>query len=54
VSVTDLRRNRLRQGGAMKPRLNLVAGLDVHQTTVVACLLIVLKNGKTHKQVRTH
>jgi transposase len=28
-------------------------GLDVHQATVVACLLIVLKNGKTHKQVRT-
>jgi transposase len=28
-------------------------GLDVHQATVVACLLIVSKNGKTQKQVRT-
>src|ERR1700740_3171476 len=28
-------------------------GLDVHQATVVACLLIVLKNGKVQKQVRT-
>src|SRR5215469_14803120 len=28
-------------------------GLDVHQATVVACLLIVLNSGKVHKQVRT-
>src|SRR6516162_703857 len=28
-------------------------GLDVHQATVVACLLIVSKNGKVHKQIRT-
>jgi transposase len=28
-------------------------GLDVHQATIVSCLLIVLKNGKIHKQVRT-
>src|SRR3989440_11608216 len=28
-------------------------GLDVHQATVVACLLIVLKNGKVKKQIRT-
>jgi transposase len=28
-------------------------GLDVHQATVVACLLIVLKNGKVHKEIRT-
>jgi transposase len=28
-------------------------GLDVHQATVVACLLIVSENGKAHKQVRT-
>jgi transposase len=28
-------------------------GLDVHQATVVACLLIVLTNGKVQKQVRT-
>ncbi len=28
-------------------------GLDVHQATVVACLLIVLKDGKVRKQMRT-
>jgi transposase len=28
-------------------------GLDVHQATVVACLLIVLKKGKVQKQIRT-
>ena len=28
-------------------------GLDVHQATVVACLLIVLKNGRVHKEIRT-
>jgi transposase len=28
-------------------------GLDVHQATVVACLLIALQNGKVQKQVRT-
>lgn len=28
-------------------------GLDVHQATVVACLLIVLNNGNIQKQVRT-
>src|SRR6201993_529874 len=28
-------------------------GLDVHQATVVACLLIVRKDGKVEKQVRT-
>src|SRR6267154_3169872 len=28
-------------------------GLDVHQATVVACLLIVLKNGQVQKQIRT-
>ena len=27
-------------------------GLDVHQATVVACLLI-LKSGKAHKEIRT-
>ena len=27
-------------------------GLDVHQATVVACLLIVLKNGKAHKEIQ--
>ena len=28
-------------------------GMDVHQATVVACLLVVLKNGKVQKQLRT-
>jgi transposase len=28
-------------------------GLDVHQATVVACLLVVLKNGKVKKQIQT-
>jgi transposase len=28
-------------------------GLDVHQATVVACLLIVGKDGKVQKQMRT-
>lgn len=28
-------------------------GLDVHQATVVACLLTLRKDGKVHKQVRT-
>jgi transposase len=28
-------------------------GLDVHQATVVACLLIALQNGKAQKQIRT-
>ena len=28
-------------------------GLDVHQATVVACLLIVRKDGKVQKPVRT-
>jgi transposase len=28
-------------------------GLDVHQATVVACLLMVLKNGQVQKQIRT-
>jgi transposase len=28
-------------------------GLDVHQATVVACLLLVLKNGQVQKQIRT-
>src|SRR4030081_353556 len=28
-------------------------GMDVHQATVVACLLVVLKNGKVKKVIRT-
>src|SRR5215468_10519591 len=36
-----------------KPWYERGCGLDVHQATVVACLLIVLSSGKVHKQVRT-
>ena len=53
VSVTDRRRsNRLprRQYGNSG---EAACGLDVHQATVVACLLIVLANGKVKKQIRT-
>jgi len=28
-------------------------GLDVHQATVVACLLTVLRSGRVRKQMRT-
>src|SRR5437870_1776926 len=28
-------------------------GLDVHQASVVACLLVALNNGKVKKQIRT-
>ena len=37
----------------METQIERGCGLDVHQATVVACLLIVLKNGKVQKQVRT-
>ena len=52
--VTDLRRsNRLAMEASCNLWLNGDVDLDVHQATVVACLLIVLKNGKVQKQVRT-
>src|SRR5262249_11694862 len=54
VSVTDLRRsNHLHSGGVMQTLVERGCGLDVHQATVVACLLIVLKNGQIEKQMRT-
>jgi hypothetical protein len=54
VSVTDPRRsNRLRSGGVMQTLVERGCGLDVHQATAVACLLLVLSSGKVHKQVRT-
>ena len=28
-------------------------GLDVHQATVVACLLVTLQNGQVRKQIRS-
>jgi transposase len=37
----------------MEPLVERGCGLDVQQATVVACLLIVFKNGKVHKQIRT-
>ena len=37
----------------MKTMVERGCGLDVHQATVVACLLMVLPNGKVRKQMRT-
>jgi transposase len=37
----------------MELQMKCACGLDVHQATVVACLLIVLGNGKVKKQIRT-
>jgi len=37
----------------MDLQMQRACGLDVHQATVVACLLIVLGNGKVKKQIRT-
>jgi transposase len=37
----------------MELQTKCACGLDVHQATVVACLLIVLNNGKVKKQIRT-
>jgi len=54
VSVKDLRRsNRLANGGNMQTLVERGCGLDVHQATVVACLLIVRKDGRVQKQMRT-
>src|SRR6201988_5002150 len=40
-------------GGSMQSLVERGCGLDVHQATVVACLLIVLKSGKVQKEMRT-
>jgi hypothetical protein len=37
----------------METQIQRGCGLDVHQATVVACLLFILQNGKVQKQVRT-
>ena len=37
----------------MELQSNCACGLDVHQATVVACLLMVLNNGKVKKQIRS-
>ena len=37
----------------MQTLVKHACGLDVHQATVVACLLSVLKNGKVKKEIRT-
>jgi transposase len=37
----------------MQTLVDCGCGLDVHQASVVACLLIVLKNGKVKKQMQT-
>ena len=38
----------------MQALVELGCGLDVHQVTVVACLLMVSRNGKVRKQMRTY
>src|SRR5262249_10046418 len=40
------------QGGNMEIQIQRGCGLDVHQATIVACLLIVLADGKVKKQMR--
>jgi hypothetical protein len=53
VSVTDRRRsNRLAKEVTMEIQIQRGCGLDVHQATIVACLLIVLADGKVKKQMR--
>jgi len=37
----------------MDVQMKHACGLDVHQATVVACLLSVLDSGKVKKQIRT-
>ena len=37
----------------MNVQMKHACGLDVHQATVVACLLSVLDRGKVKKQIRT-
>ena len=40
-------------GGSMEIMVKRGCGLDVHQATVVACLLVVPKDGKVQKRLRT-
>jgi len=35
----------------MQTLVERACGLDVHQATVVACLLILRKDGKVHKKI---
>ena len=37
----------------MEPRLECGCGLDVHQASVVACLLVIRKGGRVQKQLRS-
>src|SRR5215471_3659729 len=41
------------QGGVMQTLVERGCGLDVHQATVVACLLVMQKDGRIQKQTRT-
>src|SRR5260370_14806838 len=40
-------------GGVMQTLVERGCGLDVHQATVVACLLMVRRDGEVQKQMRT-
>ena len=53
VSRTDLRRSNRLPWRRHANSVERGCGLDVHQATIVACLLIVLKDGKVRKQMRT-
>jgi transposase len=53
VSVADLRRSNRLEGGGMQTLVERGCGLDVHQATVVACLLHVTREGRVEKQQRT-
>src|ERR1700756_1062567 len=53
VSAPDLRRSSRLRGRRMQTLIDRGCGLDVHEATVVACLLMVRRDGKVQKQVRT-
>src|SRR5246500_4532720 len=53
VSAPDLRRSSRLRGRRMQTLIDRGCGLDVHEATVVACLLMVRRDGKVQKQMRT-
>lgn len=53
VSAPDLRAAIASPAGVMQTLVERGCGLNIYQTSVVTCLLIVLKTGKVEKQTRT-
>jgi len=54
VSVTDLRRSqRLTKEALVQTLVERGCGRDVHQASVTACLLLVLRDGRVQKQIQT-